>query len=57
MNDETSFSETSANWIVALIILISITLMFITFISFKDVYLDANQKTIQNSNESILEDD
>lgn len=56
MEDESTFVVKGANWVAALIILIVIALMVKSFAEFKEVYLDASQRTIQKTNESILED-
>lgn len=55
--DETEIITEGKDWVVALIAVIMITIILSLMLEFKSVFLDANQKTIQKTNESILEED
>lgn len=55
--DETEIVSEGKDWMVALIAVIMITIILSLMIEFKSVFFDANQKTIQKTNESILEED
>lgn len=55
--NETEIVSEGKDWMVALIAVIMITIILSLMVEFKNVFLDANQKTIQKTNESILEED
>lgn len=57
MNDETEIIDQGKDWIVAVIIVAAIIIILSGILEFKNTYIDLNNKTIQKTNESILEDD
>ena len=57
MDDETEIIDQGKDWIIAVIVVTMICIILSGIVEFKKTFIDVNQKTIQKTNESILEDD